>query len=74
MRKIERPVTEHVSHFDRRDANRAVADNFPHGAPAQVVERLADEFLASGSVIRIAETRVARASPRSGSGSWSAGR
>jgi conjugative relaxase-like TrwC/TraI family protein len=55
-RQIERSVTEHVSHFDRRDAIRAVADNLPHGAPAHEVERLADEFLASDSVKRIAET------------------
>jgi conjugative relaxase-like TrwC/TraI family protein len=55
-RQVERSVTGHVSHFDRRDAIRAVADNLPHGAPAHEVERLADEFLASGSVIRIAET------------------
>jgi conjugative relaxase-like TrwC/TraI family protein len=55
-RAVERSVTEHVSHFDRRDAIRAVADNLPHGATAGDVERLADEFLASGSVIRIAET------------------
>jgi conjugative relaxase-like TrwC/TraI family protein len=55
-RKVERSVTEHVSHFDRRDAIRAVADNLPHGAPVADVERLADEFLASGSVIRIVET------------------
>ncbi|HKZ13228.1 MAG TPA: MobF family relaxase [Solirubrobacterales bacterium] len=54
--KIERAVTEHVSHFDRRDAIRAIADNLPHGARVDEVERLADEFLASGSVIRIAET------------------
>jgi hypothetical protein len=54
--KIERSVTEHVSHFDRRDAIRAVADNLPHGAPAAEVERLADEYLASASVIRLAET------------------
>jgi conjugative relaxase-like TrwC/TraI family protein len=55
-RKVERSVTEHVSHFDRRDAIRAVADNLPHGAPAAEVERLADAFLASAQVMRIAET------------------
>jgi conjugative relaxase-like TrwC/TraI family protein len=55
-RQVERSVTANVSHFDRRDAIRAVADNLPHGAPAYEVERLADEFLASSSVIRIAET------------------
>jgi conjugative relaxase-like TrwC/TraI family protein len=55
-RQVERKVAKHVSHFDRRDAIRAVADNLPHGAPAREIERLADEFLASGSVIQIAET------------------
>jgi conjugative relaxase-like TrwC/TraI family protein len=55
-RQVERSVTGHVSHFDRRDAIRAVADNLPHGAPVADVERLADEFLASSAVIRIAET------------------
>jgi hypothetical protein len=54
--QIERSVTEHASHFDRRDAIRAVAENLPHGAPASEVEDLADAFLASGSVIEIAET------------------
>jgi conjugative relaxase-like TrwC/TraI family protein len=55
-RQVERSVTEHVSHFDRRDAIRAVADNLPHGAEAREIEELADAFLASDSVIRIAET------------------
>ena len=32
--RIGRSATEHVSHFDRREAIRAVADNLPHGAPA----------------------------------------
>jgi conjugative relaxase-like TrwC/TraI family protein len=55
-RAVEHSVTKHVSHFDRRDAIRAVADNLPHGASAGDVERLADEFVASGSVMQIAET------------------
>jgi conjugative relaxase-like TrwC/TraI family protein len=55
-RQVERSVTANVSHFDRPGAIRAVADNLPHGAPAHEVERLADEFLASSSVMRIAET------------------
>ena len=54
--QVERSVTEHASHFDRRDAIRAVAENLPHGAPAAEVEELADAFLASGSVIEIATT------------------
>jgi conjugative relaxase-like TrwC/TraI family protein len=53
---IGRSATEHVSHFDRREALRAVADNLPHGAPAREVEETADAFLASGEVMRIAET------------------
>ncbi len=55
-RTIERAVTAHASHFDRPGAIRAVADALPHGAPVAEVEGLADAFLASGSVMRIAET------------------
>jgi conjugative relaxase-like TrwC/TraI family protein len=53
--QVERSVTAHASHFDRREAIQAVADNLPHGAPAAEVEELADAFLASESVIRIAK-------------------
>ena len=53
--QVERSITAHVSHFDRRAAIQAVADNLPHGAAAREVEELADAFLASESVIRIAE-------------------
>jgi conjugative relaxase-like TrwC/TraI family protein len=53
--QIERSVTAHASHFDRREAIQAVADNLPHGAPAGEVEELADAFLASESAIRIGE-------------------
>lgn len=51
---VERSVTAHASHFDRRAAIQAVADNLPHGAPAHQIEELADAFLASETVIRIA--------------------
>ncbi|MBS1892154.1 MAG: relaxase domain-containing protein, partial [Actinobacteria bacterium] len=54
--QVGRSVTGHVSHFDRRDAIRAVAENLPHGAPAHEVVGIADAFLAGSSVIRIAET------------------
>jgi hypothetical protein len=54
--QVECSVTALASHFDRRDAIRAVAENLPHGAPATEVEELADAFLASGSVIEIATT------------------
>jgi conjugative relaxase-like TrwC/TraI family protein len=55
--KLGREVTAAASHFDRRDAIRAVADSLPEGAPGAEVERLADAFLASESVIQIAESR-----------------
>jgi conjugative relaxase-like TrwC/TraI family protein len=54
--QVGRSVTGHASHFDRRDAIRAVAENLSHGAPAEEVEGIADAFLAGSSVIRIAET------------------
>jgi conjugative relaxase-like TrwC/TraI family protein len=53
--QVERSITAHVSHFDRRAAIQAVADNLPNGAAAREVEELADAFLASESVIRISE-------------------
>jgi conjugative relaxase-like TrwC/TraI family protein len=54
--RIGRSATAHVSHFDRRDAIQAVADNLRHGARAGEVEALADDFLASEEGMRIAET------------------
>ncbi|HWM55523.1 MAG TPA: MobF family relaxase [Solirubrobacterales bacterium] len=53
--QVDRAVTAAASHFDRRDAIQAVADSLPSGAPGAEVERLADAFLASESVIQIAE-------------------
>lgn len=50
-------VTASASHFDRRDAIQAVADSLPQGAPGAEVERMADAFLASDTVIRVAETQ-----------------
>lgn len=54
--QLGRAVTAAASHFDRREAIQAVADSLRQGAPGAVVERLADAFLASESVIQIAET------------------
>jgi conjugative relaxase-like TrwC/TraI family protein len=54
---LGRAVTASASHFDRRDAIQAVADSLPQGAPGAEVERMADAFLASDSVIQIAESR-----------------
>lgn len=54
--QLDREVTAHASHFDRRDAIQAVANLLPNGAPAQEVESAADAFLSSDSVVRVAET------------------
>ena len=53
---LDRQVTAHASHFDRRDAIQAVADLLPNGAPGHEVEAAADAFLASESVVTISET------------------
>lgn len=53
---IERSLTTHASHFDRRGAIQAVADNLPAGAPGAEVVELADAYLSRGDVIRIAES------------------
>jgi conjugative relaxase-like TrwC/TraI family protein len=53
---LDRQVTAHASHFDRRDAIQAVANLLPNGAPAHEVESAADAFLASESVVTVAET------------------
>jgi conjugative relaxase-like TrwC/TraI family protein len=54
--QLDREVTAHVSHFDRRDTIQAVANLLPNGAPAQEVESAADAFLSSDSIVRVAET------------------
>ena len=54
--RLDRQVTAHASHFDRRDAVQAVADLLPNGAPAPEVESVADAFLASDSVVTVSET------------------
>lgn len=54
--EIETALTAHASHFDRRDAIRAVANSLPAGAPGPEVVELADAYLAIPGVIRIAET------------------
>lgn len=57
--QVDRAVTAAASHFDRRDAIQAVADSLPDGASGPEVERLADAYLASESVIQIGESRNA---------------
>ncbi|HEX4464898.1 MAG TPA: MobF family relaxase [Solirubrobacterales bacterium] len=56
LAQLDREVTAHASHFDRRDAIQAVANSLPNGAPAHEVEAAADAFLASESVVTVAET------------------
>jgi conjugative relaxase-like TrwC/TraI family protein len=56
LKQLDREVTAHASHFDRRDAIQAVANSLPNGAPAHEVEAAADAFLASESVVTVAET------------------
>jgi conjugative relaxase-like TrwC/TraI family protein len=55
LAQLDREVTAHVSHFDRRDAIQAVANLLPNGAPGHEVESAADTFLSSDSVVRVAE-------------------
>jgi conjugative relaxase-like TrwC/TraI family protein len=52
--QVDRAVSAAASHFDRRDAIQAVAGLLPEGAPGPEVERIADAYLASEAVIRIA--------------------
>lgn len=54
--EVESSLTAHASHFDRRAAIQAVADNLPAGAPGPEVVELADAYLATPGVIRITET------------------
>jgi hypothetical protein len=56
LAQLDREVTAHASHFDRRDAIQAVANSLPNGAPAHEVEAAADAFLTSESVVTVAET------------------
>jgi len=56
LHTLDCQVTAHASHFDRREAIQAVADLLPNGAPAHEVESAADAFLASESVVTVAET------------------
>jgi conjugative relaxase-like TrwC/TraI family protein len=56
LAQFDREVTAHASHFDRRDAIQAVANLLPNGAPGHEVESAADAFLASESVLAVAET------------------
>jgi conjugative relaxase-like TrwC/TraI family protein len=56
--QVDRAVTAAASHFDRRDAIQAVADSLSQGATGVEVERLADAFLASDSVIQVGESRT----------------
>jgi conjugative relaxase-like TrwC/TraI family protein len=56
VEELAAKVTAHASHFDRRDAIRAVADSLAAGAPAREIEATADAFLASEQVLAIGAT------------------
>lgn len=56
LKRLDREVTAHASHFDRRNAIQAVANLLPNGAPGHEVESAADAFLASESVVTVAES------------------
>jgi conjugative relaxase-like TrwC/TraI family protein len=53
---VEAQLTAHASHFDRRDVIQAVASSLPAGAPGSEVVALADAYLQTPDVIRIAST------------------
>jgi len=54
--RLDHEVTAHASHFERRDAIRAVAASQRAGAPASEAVRIADGFLASDQVLPVSET------------------
>jgi conjugative relaxase-like TrwC/TraI family protein len=54
--EVEATVTAHASHFDRRDAIQAVANCLPAGARGEKVVELADAYLATADVLRIADS------------------
>jgi conjugative relaxase-like TrwC/TraI family protein len=54
--RLDRQVTAHASHFERRDVVQAVAQLQPNGAPAGDVEAIADAFLASPQVRQITDS------------------
>jgi ATP-dependent exoDNAse (exonuclease V) alpha subunit len=51
--QVDRAVTSAASHFDRRDVIQAVADSLRAGAPGTEMERLADAYVASDSVVSL---------------------
>jgi len=57
IEQLDHAVTAHASHFDRRDVIQAVADSLRAGAPAEEIEQLADDFLASEVVLSIGKTK-----------------
>ena len=54
--QVDRAASAAASHFDRRDAIQAVAGLLSSGAPGAEVEQLAEAYLASESVIQVAES------------------
>lgn len=54
--QIGEAVTAHASHFERREAIRAVAESQRAGAPTAEVQRMVDGFLASDQALKVSET------------------
>ena len=56
LRDLALAVTAERSHFDRRDAIQAICQRAPQGISVGRAEEIADAFLASGEVTRIADS------------------
>lgn len=52
---LTRAVTEHASHFERRDVIQALCELAPDGAPVIEIEAAADRYLEAETVVRIGE-------------------
>ncbi|MDP1793537.1 MAG: MobF family relaxase [Acidimicrobiales bacterium] len=56
--ELEDLLTEHDSHFDRRDVLQTIADAAPDGADITDIEMRADRFIASPSAVRLGPAKV----------------
>jgi len=56
--ELEEVLTEHRSHFDRRDVVRAIADAADDGADVTDIERRADRFIDSPSAVRLGPGKI----------------
>jgi conjugative relaxase-like TrwC/TraI family protein len=54
---LGRQLTEHTSHFDRRDVLRALAEHARQGCRIDEIEEAADRFLAHARIVALAPSR-----------------